>query len=633
MLYVVVFVAFLCYNIFKEGTFFMKLYFDKRSKDPIYYVQHGYRIGKKVTTKNVYRIGKHSELLKIHNDPLAYAKEVVKQMNETGSIQKLELTIGLNKLIDDSDEIISKVTYKNIGYIILQNIYKQLGLNEFFNNLNENSKATYSFNDVNRFLTFARIIDPSSKFHTVMNKDYYYECPDFEYQHIERFLDVLYENYDNYLNQLYEGSNNLLLRDTSVCYFDCTNYYSEIEDEDQDYVDEVTGELIEGLRKYGVSKEHRNTPIVQMGLFMDRDGIPLTMSIAPGDNNETKCAIPLEEKLVKQLKNKRFIYCADAGLSSFDIRKFNSFTNRAFIVTQSIKKLSEQLKKAVFNDFDYRLLSNDKPISIQALKTMDKTSPDNQALYNDKAYKVISADTLLDIGLTEDKVLLNGKVRKTKSKAILKQNVIITYSRKVAEYQKHIRDGQIERARNLVKTNNVTTLKKGPNDITRFIKKESKSKDKYIIDEEAIKKEEMYDGYYAIATNLEDNVKDIIEVNSYRYKIEECFRIMKTNFGARPYFHQTREHIIAHFLICFAALLIYRILEVSLNRKNHHFTTNQIIDTIKNLNVKPLNDMITETLYKNSKVLKSIEELYNLGISNKYYLTTEFNKKFKNLKK
>ena len=611
----------------------MKLYFDKRSKDPIYYVQHGYRIGKKVTTKNVYRIGKHSELLKIHNDPLAYAKEVVKQMNETGSIQKVELTIGLNKLIDDSDEIISKVTYKNIGYIILQNIYKQLGLNEFFNNLNENSKATYSFNDVNRFLTFARIIDPSSKFHTVMNKDYYYECPDFEYQHIERFLDVLYENYDNYLNQLYEGSNNLLLRDTSVCYFDCTNYYSEIEDEDQDYVDEVTGELIEGLRKYGVSKEHRNTPIVQMGLFMDRDGIPLTMSITPGDNNETKCAIPLEEKLVKQLKNKRFIYCADAGLSSFDIRKFNSFTNRAFIVTQSIKKLSEQLKKAVFNDFDYRLLSNDKPISIQTLKTMDKTSPDNQALYNDKAYKVISADTLLDIGLTEDKVLLNGKVRKTKSKAILKQNVIITYSRKVAEYQKHIRDGQIERARNLVKTNNVTTLKKGPNDITRFIKKESKSKDKYIIDEEAIKKEEMYDGYYAIATNLEDNVKDIIEVNSYRYKIEECFRIMKTNFGARPYFHQTREHIIAHFLICFAALLIYRILEVSLNRKNHHFTTNQIIDTIKNLNIKPLNDMITETLYKNSKVLKSIEELYNLGISNKYYLTTEFNKKFKNLKK
>ena len=194
MLYVVVFIAFLCYNIFKEGTFFMKLYFDKRSKDPIYYVQHGYRIGKKVTTKNVYRIGKHSELLKIHNDPLAYAKEVVKQMNETGSIQKVELTIGLNKLIDDSDEIISKVTYKNIGYIILQNIYKQLGLNEFFNNLNENSKATYSFNDVNRFLTFARIIDPSSKFHTVMNKDYYYECPDFEYQHIERFLDVLYEN-------------------------------------------------------------------------------------------------------------------------------------------------------------------------------------------------------------------------------------------------------------------------------------------------------------------------------------------------------------------------------------------------------------------------------------------------------
>lgn len=143
----------------------------------------------------------------------------------------------------------------------------------------------------------------------------------------------------------------------------------------------------------------------------------------------------------------------------------------------------------------------------------------------------------------------------------------------------------------------------------------------------------MYDGFYAIATNLEDNVKDIIEVNSYRYKIEDCFRIMKTNFGARPYFHQTREHITAHFLICFASLLIYRILEVSLDRNDRHFTTNQIIDTIKNLNAKPLNSMITETLYENSKVLKAIEEVYNLGISNKYYLTTEFDKKFKNLKK
>lgn len=611
----------------------MKLYYDKRLQDPIYYVQHGFRIGKKTTTKNVCRIGKHSELLKNHSDPLTYAKSFVEEMNRTGAIKKIETVIELNKKIEDTDDIVSKVTYKNIGYIILQNIYKELGLNEFFNDLNKDTKATYSFNEVNRFLTFARILDPSSKLKTVNNKDYYYEEPNFDYQHIERFLDVLYDNYDNYLEKLYEGSNNIIKRDTSVCYFDCTNYYSEIEKEDEDYIDEVTGEIIKGLRKYGPSKEHRPNPIVQMGLFMDKDGIPLTMSISSGSDHETKCAIPLENKLIHQLKDKKLIYCADAGLSSYDIRKFNSFTNRAFIVTQSIKKLSDKLQEAVFNDCDYRLLSNDEKISLNRLQTMDKTDKANLDLYLDKAYKVINADTLLDVGLYEDKVLSSGKVKKVKSKATLNQKIIITYSRKIAEYQRYIRNGQIERARYLVNTNGVSYLRKGPNDITRFIKKKDKTKDEFIIDEEVIKNEEKYDGFYALATNLDDEAKEIISVNSYRYKIEDCFRIMKTNFVTRPYYHRKREHIIAHFLICYAALVIYRILEVSLDKNGNHFTTNQIIDTIKNLQAKPFNNMIIETLYKNSNVLKAIEDLYKIGLSDQYYLTTEFDKKFKKLLK
>ena len=617
----------------RYGDATMKLYYDKRRDDPIYYVQLGFRVGKKTTTKNICRIGKHSELLKSFDDPLAYAKQFVEEMNKTGAIQKIETVIELNKKIDETDDIVSTVTYKNIGYIILQKIYNDLDLNQFFTELHDSTKATYDFNEVNRFLTFARIIDPSSKLRMVNNKDYYYEEPDFDYQHVERFLDVLYQNYDAYLEKLYDGSNNVIERDTSVCYFDCTNYYSEIEQEDNDYIDEVTGEILKGLRKYGPSKEHRPNPIIQMGLFMDKDGIPLTMSISSGSDHETKCAIPLEKKLIHQLKDKKFIYCADAGLSSYDIRKFNSFSDRAFIVTQSIKKLSDKLKEAVFNDYDYRLLSNNKEISLNKLQTMDKYDKTNYSLYNDKAYKVINANTLLDVGLTEDKVLANGKVRKEKSKATLKQRVIITYSRKIAEYQKHIRNGQIERARNLVKTNSVTTLRKGPNDITRFIKKKEKTKDEYMIDEEVIKNEEKYDGFYAIATNLDDEAKDIIKVNSYRYKIEDCFRIMKTNFISRPYYHHTREHIIAHFLICYAALLIYRLLEVSLEKNGNHFTTNQIIDTIKNLQVKPFNSMIVETLYKDSKVLRAIEDLYRLGISDKYYLTHEFNKKFKNLLK
>ncbi len=482
-------------------------------------------------------------------------------------------------------------------------------------------------------MTFARILDPSSKLKMFQNKDHYFEKPSFDYQHIERFLDVLHDNYDDYLEKLYEGSNNVIERNTSVCYFDCTNYYNEIEQEDDDYIDEVTGELIKGLRKYGVSKEHRPNPIIQMGLFMDMDGIPLTMSISSGNDHETKCAVPLETKLIDQLKDKRLIYCADAGLASYSIREFNSFRDRAFIVTQSIKKLSTPLKEAVFNDCDYQLLSDDSKISIEKLKTFDRKDKSNLSLYNDKAYKVIEANTLLDVGLLEDKVLKNGKIRRVKSKATLKQHIIVTFSRKMMEYQRYIRNGQIERARHLVSTNTVTTLRKGPNDVTRFIKKVGNSKDTFKIDEEVILEEEKYDGYYAIATNLDDPAKDIINISSKRYKIEDCFRIMKTNLGGRPLYHYKREHIIGHFLICYTALLIYRLLEVKLNRNGTHFTTCQIIETIRNLNVDPINEIICKPLYTDSKVLKAIEDVYQLDISNKYLSINELNKKFKKISK
>lgn len=607
----------------------MKLYYDKRLKDPTYYIQIGIRNGSKVTSKNIGKIGKHSELLKEHDDPLQYAKDYIRQLNDEGLPNKIELFVNLNEKLDMSHHIASQSTDLNIGYLIFQKIYHDMGIPSFFRQLNSESRALYDFNEVNRFLTFSRILDPSSKLKMFQNKEHYFEKPQFDYHHIERFLDVLYDNYDDYLEKLYSGSNNIIERNTSVCYFDCTNFYTEIEQEDEDYVDEITGEIIKGLRKYGVSKEHRPNPIVQMGLFMDMDGIPLTMSISSGSDHETKSALPLESKLIRQLKNRKFIYCADAGLSSYSIRNFNSFRNRAFIVTQSVKKLSKPLQEAVFNDYDYRLLSDNSDISIDQLKSFDKTDRKNLSLYNDKAYKVIEANTLLDVGLMEDRILNDGRIRKVKSKATLKQHIIITFSRKMMEYQRHIRNGQIERARHLVSTNAVTTLRKGPNDITRFIKKAGKSKDRFEIDEEAIKNEEKYDGYYAIATNLDDDVRKIIEINSQRYKIEDCFRVMKTNLGGRPLYHHKREHIIGHFLVCYTSLLIYRLLEVSLERNGNHFTTEQIIETIKNMNIDPINEMICKSLYTGSEVLQAIENIYQLEISNKYMLTSELNKKFK----
>ena len=332
---------------------------------------------------------------------------------------------------------------------------------------------------------------------------------------------------------------------------------------DDDYVDEVTGEVFPGFRKYGISKEHRPNPIVQMGLFMDRHGIPLSMSLNPGNQNEQLSAVPTEEKMMKSFKNKQLIYCADAGLGSCDIRRFNSFGSRAFIVTQSIKKLSDPLKEAVFNDCDYRLLSNDQPMSLETMKTFDRMDEKNLNLYNDKIYKVLPADKLVDLGLEETYLTQTGKERIRKAKGSLKQYVIIIFSRKSMEYQRAIREKQVERARKLITSNKVDKLGKNQNDPKRFIKKDKRSKDTYLLDEEKIAEERQYDGFYAIATNLDasEEARQIIEINSQRYMIEDCFRILKTNFRSRPAYEHIEEHIRGHFMTCYTALLIYKVLE------------------------------------------------------------------------
>jgi len=612
----------------------MKLNYDKKSKDPTYFVQIGIRNGKKVTTKNIARIGKHSELLKITDDPLAYAKEQVAKYNEEAKKNNkvgMEIHLNFAEKIKSTDEVASASTLKNIGYLYLQKLYYQLEIDKFFNNIIKDRKITFNSDLVNRFMTYSRILDPDSKLGSYEKLNTFYEEPEFDYQHILRTMDLMYEHYNEYIDHLFKASGKILKHNTAVCYYDCTKYYCEAESQDPDYVDEVTGEVFTGLRQHGYSKDHKPNPLVEMGLFMDSNGIPISMCITPGNTNEQTTAIPLEKELVKMFgeKKSKFIYCADAGLSSYHIRNFNSMGGRAFVVTQSVKKLSDVLKQAVFNDRDYRLLSDDSPVSIEALKNFDKNDENNRHLYNDKAYKIIEANTLLDVGLYEEKILNNGKTKKVKSKASLKQHVIITFSRKTMEYQRFIRNRQIERAKKILEKMDPDEYKKGPNDVTRFIKKVEHSKDKYELDLEKIKEEEKYDGFYAIATNLDDDVKDILAINEQRYRIEECFRILKTDFASRPYFHHTRERIIAHFMICYTALLIYRLLEVKLNRfdKNMHLTTRNIIETLQNMQVANISDICYAAQYTGSKTLSALEGVFALGLDKQFYLPKELNKK------
>ena len=613
----------------------MKLYYDKRLKDPTYYIQQGFRNGKKTTTKNIKRLGKHSELLLITDDPLEYAKNEVKKMNEEYRSGRSEfiVTMDFNERIPSTDSLYSNSTSLNIGYLYLKDIYAKLNLSDFFKSVSSDRKITYDCNKICQFLTYARILDPASKYGTYDKLDTYYEKPQVEYQHMIRFLDILDRNSDQYLKHLFDNSENIVKRDTSVMYYDCTNYFFETEKPDEEIVDEVTGEIILGLRQFGISKENKTSPIVEMGLIMDSRGIPISMCIHPGNTNEQLTAVPLEKEVIKMTGNKKFIYCADAGLGSYNIRKFNDMGGRAYIVTQSVKKLGQEIKDIVFNDSNYRLLSNDDAITLKEMRTFNKKDANNLSLYNDFAYKVIPANTAMDTGLYEEKVYKNGRTKKVKAKGTLHQYIIVTFSRKMMEYQRTIRERQLERAKKLLRLKDPEKIKKGPNDIRRFLKNTSSDTANYVLDMDKIHEEEKYDGFYAVATNLDDSAKDILAVAQNRYKIEDCFRIMKTNFDARPVFLRKPERIRAHFLICYTALLIYRLMECKLDDNLTHVTTSNLIKTLRNMNVVNMDDMYYKSIYSGSQALDALERCFELQLNRKYYRPSDLNKIVKKFSK
>ena len=613
----------------------MKLYYDKRLKDPTYYIQQGFRNGKKTTTKNIKRLGKHSELLLITDNPLEYAKNEVKKMNEEYRSGRSEfiVTMDFNERIPSTDSLYSNSTSLNIGYLYLKDIYAKLNLSDFFKSVSSDRKITYDCNKICQFLTYARILDPASKYGTYDKLDTYYEKPQVEYQHMIRFLDILDRNSDQYLKHLFDNSENIVKRDTSVMYYDCTNYFFETEKPDEEIVDEVTGEIILGLRQFGISKENKTSPIVEMGLIMDSRGIPISMCIHPGNTNEQLTAVPLEKEVIKMTGNKKFIYCADAGLGSYNIRKFNDMGGRAYIVTQSVKKLGQEIKDIVFNDSNYRLLSNDDAITLKEMRTFNKKDANNLSLYNDFAYKVIPANTAMDTGLYEEKVYKNGRTKKVKAKGTLHQYIIVTFSRKMMEYQRTIRERQLERAKKLLRLKDPEKIKKGPNDIRRFLKNTSSDTANYVLDMDKIHEEEKYDGFYAVATNLDDSAKDILAVAQNRYKIEDCFRIMKTNFDARPVFLRKPERIRAHFLICYTALLIYRLMECKLDDNLTHVTTSNLIKTLRNMNVVNMDDMYYKSIYSGSQALDALEKCFELQLNRKYYRPSDLNKIVKKFSK
>ena len=461
----------------------------------------------------------------------------------------------------------------NCGYLFLQKICSDLRIDNICRNIKGRHKFKYDIQAIITDLVYARILNPSSKKSSYSYCQSLLETPKYSLDNVYDALQILADESDYIQSDLYRNSNFLHTRNKSVLYYDCTNFFFEIEQEDE-------------LRKYGKSKEHRPSPIVELGLFMDADGFPLAFDIYPGNQNEQTTLKPLEQKVIRDFECSKFIFCSDSGLGSKSNRQFNDLGDRSYVITQSLKKMKTEDREIALNPAQYRKLGCDKFINLSEL---DLNDPE---VFNTVYYKEIP--------------VTNGSLEET---------VIVTFSPKYRDYQRKIREGQIERARKMITSDGkIKKNRKNPNDPSRFIETVHVTSDAEVaeniiatLNTEAIAEEEKYDGFYAVITDIEDDPAQIIAINKRRWQIEECFRIMKTEFRSRPVYVSTEKAIKAHFLTCFIALLVYRILENQLNNK---YTVTEIVNTLSEMKLTDIGEMgyipsytrtaLTDALHENA---------------------------------
>jgi len=540
----------------------------------------------------VEKLGTEAELREKLNgqDPYEWAKEYIEKLNkeEKENTRKIMVPYAPNKLIPVNQQRIF-----NGGYLFLQKIYHELGIQKITADIAQRHKFTFNLDSVLSRLLYGRILYPSSKLATYKHAHKFLEPADFDLQHVYRALEVIAQEMDFIQAQLYANSMKVAKRNTKILYYDCTNYFFEIEQED-------------GIKQYGYSKEHRPNPIVQMGLFMDGDGIPLAFSINKGNTNEQTTLIPLEKKILSDFDHSKFIVCTDAGLASNKNRVFNDKCERAFITTQSIKMLKKHLKQWALDPTGWHLAGSKETFDISDI---DENIHSENTFYKQRWIKE------------------NG----------LEQKLIVTYSVKYRNYQQTIRNAQIERAQKAIDTNPGKLKKAKPNDYKRFIKKTSctpdgevAEKEIYSVDTDVVNAEEVYDGFYGVCTNLEDDASEIIKINKRRWKIEECFRIMKSEFKARPVYLSREDRIKAHFTTCFMSLIIYRLLEKRLGEK---FTCSEITSGLRDMNFFEIDKEGYVPTYTRTEFTDALHETFGFRTDYQIVKSSEMKKNLRLTKK
>ena len=560
-----------------------------------FYVVKSIYENKKRSSKVVEKLGTFAELSKVHEDPIAWAKSYVDELNQKEKDQNrvIQVNYSQSKQIEKNIQ-----TSFNGGYLFLQKIYHELGLHKICGEISNRYKYTFNLDSILSRLIYGRILFPSSKLNTYQESRRLLERPDFELQHVYRALEVIAKETDFIQSALYKNSLSVSKRNDRILYYDCTNYFFEIEQED-------------GLKQYGFGKDHKPNPIVEMGLFMDGDGIPLAFSIHSGNTNEQTTLRPLEDQILKDFALSKFIVCTDAGLSSIENRKFNDKKDRAFITTQSVKKLKKHLKQWALDVTGWHLSGTDKTYNIDMFD-QDETS-----------YEKYKAETFY-------------KERWIKEDG-LEQKLIITFSLKYRDYQRQIRSRQLERAAKLIENSPSDFKKKNQNDFKRFISstnitKEGEVADKviYNLDENAIANEKMYDGFYAVCTNLDDDASAITKINHRRWEIEECFRIMKSEFKARPVYLSRDDRIQAHFTTCFLALTLYRYLEKKLNET---FTSHEIVTGLREMNFYSIPTDGYVPIYERTDFTDALHQVFGFRTDYQIVSKKQMKKNFKDTKK
>ena len=585
-------------------------------------------------THYIENLGKKSDLIKKHPDLDTYLKDYVEIKTKE---EKEKKELSFNKTISFNNNLVDckyDNRTKNIGFLYLLSIYNSLNLDSLFDKYLEETKIKYDLNKINQFLVFSRILSPLSKKDSLDKKDNYLYKFDDELHDIYRSLSDLDKLSNQIQAKIYKSSTKLTKRDTSILYYDCTNYYFETDEDDEDIYSSDGDILQYGFRKYGANKEHRPNPIVQMGLFMDGSGLPLSYCLTRGNQNEQTTVQPLEKQIANDFNVSKFIFCSDAGLCSKENKLINSKGGRAYLVTQSIKKLSNEQKDEIFSDTNWFFLDDFnhlKPISLSYFKSLiDKkeegkqlTKEEELILEKDIIYKEIPNVIKEEIG-KKNELTSNYNIVKRNIYNTLEERILITFSQRYYLYQKRILDKQILRANNYIKRND---LKYGPNDTRRLIDTNQINKEtgevfdikSLTLDSNKIEDKKKYHGFYGMATNLEDDINKLLELNKRRWRIENLFRVIKSYFKARPVYLWKEEHIRGHFLICFEALFIYTLLENKINEGKEKYTTKEILEYLKEMKVVSVENLYYKSCYNYTNLLGRLEQLFKLGLDKENY--------------